>query len=471
MNNVEVMKKNYVNLCICIAMLLGGLYSCKRSDDLLFETNVVAGFDIKSVKATYESQMATASGLRKEGKSVKTNKRKLRWDEAYTVATEDGNKLIVPLSLEEEIFIKDVSDSLTSYGTLTFFIVSKHKGKYEFETATYIPDYPEDPDKITPKWSGQIIVESIMGEFIKTFLVSNGEFKEGGIKNSRTATQVCVYRDWFQCFSAPDIGYYPPCTYLYFDVYCFDDGMYGGGGGGGGGSGGSGGSYAIIGGISPTSPTYSTIDRLTNLLRFSNMTSSQKASVNEVLEELVLYTCIGKALYVQIAAAASPGGTSKFNWYVDASINTPASYNPSTRTFKFKSQEDINLYNLSEELFHAYQNTHYSGGTAQYLTTGRPNIEFEAKVFRDLMASDKTMVNPWSIGTVQNVEYENYLSWIRTLTNDGNRYPHSYSEMSNQYYHYMNEFVRSYPEYNDPVIPDMDPTALFTLINSSNCPN
>lgn len=41
--------------------------------------------------------------------------------------------------------------------------------------------------------------------------------------------------------------------------------------------------------------------------------------------------------------------------------------------------------NLQEELFHAAQDAFYPGGTSQYSNIGFSNVEFEAKLYRDIV--------------------------------------------------------------------------------------
>jgi hypothetical protein len=64
--------------------------------------------------------------------------------------------------------------------------------------------------------------------------------------------------------------------------------------------------------------------------------------------------------------------------------NYPASYNPATKTISFQNNSTITSSNLKEELFHAMQDSYIPGGTTQYVSTGKVQIEFEAKLFTDV---------------------------------------------------------------------------------------
>lgn len=125
-------------------------------------------------------------------------------------------------------------------------------------------------------------------------------------------------------------------------------------------------------------------------------------------------------------------------------------------------------WTLQEELFHAYQNYTVPGGTAQYLgsTPGHANIEFEAKVARDIMQ----YIDQISGGDA--VPDPNYTTWIEGSTNNFTKYPTSFSSsMQSSYYTYMAEFVQGNPGYSSTSIdPTMTPISLINLSNSSNCP-
>ncbi|MGV8090409.1 MAG: hypothetical protein AB2L24_00905 [Mangrovibacterium sp.] len=52
----------------------------------------------------------------------------------------------------------------------------------------------------------------------------------------------------------------------------------------------------------------------------------------------------------------------------------------------FKDNSQITSENLKEELFHAVQDAYYPCGIAQYSNVGYSNIEFEAKLYKDVIA-------------------------------------------------------------------------------------
>lgn len=200
--------------------------------------------------------------------------------------------------------------------------------------------------------------------------------------------------------------------------------------------------------------------------KFSNLTQTQKAGLNEVLEMLELYTCAGKALYSNLIASGR-----KLSFYIDPTSTSAGSYDPTTRKIKFKSESDINLDVVSEELFHAYQDLFYPGGTSNYVLSGRINIEFEAKLFHDIMYVNTPLRYnlPSCCGTVNNSQEGNYLAWLQSITDQGTKYPSRYNVMGGQYWYYMSQFDSSWPSYPGDINASFQPGAIFQLIDSSSC--
>ena len=71
----------------------------------------------------------------------------------------------------------------------------------------------------------------------------------------------------------------------------------------------------------------------------------------------------------------------KILFKMDASISAQAAYNQATKEILFKYINAITLTNLAEELIHAVQDYGFYGNT---MLNAKRNVEFEAKVFRDL---------------------------------------------------------------------------------------
>lgn len=92
--------------------------------------------------------------------------------------------------------------------------------------------------------------------------------------------------------------------------------------------------------------------------------------------------------------------------------------------YKVIRASSLNAITIAEELFHVYQDRPYPNGTDNYTTKGRINIEFEAKVWRDLMIlsmSGPTGTGPSCCSPVNNVQELNYLNWLISISNNGTK--------------------------------------------------
>lgn len=263
----------------------------------------------------------------------------------------------------------------------------------------------------------------------------------------------------------PPIDAYFPCLFMYSDFFCFESAPYGGGGGASSG----GGTYGTVGGITsnPSGIQYTTTDRLTGLMKLSsNLTSNQKIWINEVLDEIAK-TCSGSTLYANLVAAG------RFEWKMDPTISPDANYDPVARRLVLKDQSSLNTLTIAEELFHVYQDLAYPNGADNYTINGRINIEFEAKVWRDLMIlsmSGPTGTGPSCCSTVNNAQELNYLNWLISISDNGTKGPSNYAGiLASQWYYYMGEFDNSWPSYPGNIDANLNPQAIFTLFNSSPC--
>src|SRR5690606_23139094 len=84
-----------------------------------------------------------------------------------------------------------------------------------------------------------------------------------------------------------------------------------------------------------------------------------------------------------------------------------------------------------------------SGGTAQYLTEGRANIEFEAKLVRDLSALIEG-TQPSGLA----MDAPEYYSFLDSLTNGYTEFPRNIANLSlPQYYDLLDIFITQNPGY------------------------
>ncbi|MGQ1892071.1 hypothetical protein ACT29H_16665, partial [Thermophagus sp. OGC60D27] len=147
----------------------------------------------------------------------------------------------------------------------------------------------------------------------------------------------------------------------------------------------------------------------------------------------------------------------------DSSLPHPAGYDPSTKTFKFRDNDAINSENLKEEFFHAYLDFFYDGGIAQYADSGRVNIEFEAKLYKDI-SNVKCCVG-FNMENVPQETKEQYENWIFSQQENPSIISLiDYQKWLNLFNQYTNK------EYSSPISPFLTtPDALNSIISLSKC--
>ena len=149
-----------------------------------------------------------------------------------------------------------------------------------------------------------------------------------------------------------------------------------------------------------------------------------------------------------------------FRFKIDPNLSTPGGYDPATNTIKFRSTADVNFDTLQEELFHAYQNlTANISGTLNPPYTGRSNVEFESKVYRDIVCVlGGGACSYWGGDT------DEYASWLIEITSGWTTYP-TWDKMQSKYFRFLVEFVNYNPSYNFPIDYSLAPTAIFKAYN------
>ena len=98
--------------------------------------------------------------INKEGRKVKTSKKKLRWNQYSGTIKDNSPVLIIPFSLEDDISIKIADGIYAPYTSLTNFLVFQKDGKYQYEVVTRIPDMDWVQGEVK-EFSGTVIVEDI----------------------------------------------------------------------------------------------------------------------------------------------------------------------------------------------------------------------------------------------------------------------------------------------------------------------
>jgi hypothetical protein len=115
------------------------------------------------------------------------------------------------------------------------------------------------------------------------------------------------------------------------------------------------------------------------ILRTNYLDPIQTSLLENALSSLINESCMTQSAYNMLV-----NNGIKLDFKMNTSLEHPASYGPTSKSISFRSNSDISSANLKEEIFHAAQDAFYPGGTAQYTTTGKVNIEFEAKLYKDI---------------------------------------------------------------------------------------
>ena len=157
----------------------------------------------------------------------------------------------------------------------------------------------------------------------------------------------------------------------------------------------------------------------------------------------------------------------KLKYRIDPNQTNPGRYNPTTKEITFRSQNDIEYYTLLEELFHAYQD--YVVGLSKFVHSldkkGVTNFEFEAKLYADIT----NLANLEYISTISSTfqilgsNDENYLTWLTEITEAHKKYP-TWDDMKDKYFHFLQEFEKNSPAYNDPIDLQLIPVTIFDVL-------
>lgn len=371
-----------------------------------------------------------------------------------------GYAAVTPLDYEENYFIRSSTSPYSfTLGAISFLMVNKgREGSMQGEIVYIIPDgLDNSSDKGgQSRFSGTILVESLHGEFLSAYVCqSDGSvlhYSDSGAtalpkKVDSKGVECYIYEFWQitsidggETWSDPTlISSHTECYYIP-DMYTLTiaDDYYnlGGGGGGGGGEGGGSTSQAF---------------RPLSSDETQKLESVRIALSNDCATNNVVNTVWGN-----------------LNFNVNGSISSEAQYNCSNNTITFRNSSSINENAILEEVFHAYQNTVYPGGTAQYsqYKPGWTNLEFEAKFYKDIYlwtASSGTGSYNVTIGFPDSIMNE-YANWVIDIAAEG--FTPSLMEQYNTMLGYFNQYSLPYRGY---LLPGLDiPLAIMQSMSGCN---
>lgn len=463
---------NYKLLLLFIAVII--VNSCKKENSI---SNVPL-IEIKSnklindAKNTFNHQIGSISNYQTLSSNSKKSYRhglskSPDWKNAAVKTLRNGKAVLVPIEYEKDIFLKvgDTKNSYQSLKTLSYLLIYNNKEKTK--TIEWITLMPDDLDYRTSgnKFNGKVIIEDWAGNFKKGYVfnkdgkIFNLNIQNENIEGPKVQSNNVKVNDVY-CISTPWYGQNISGGESFWYIGGYDTSCYS-----------TGSPYEdnyintgneLGGNHGETFPSdYITVigeDKLSLLINSnSSLTEEQKSLLNNVLINLTS-DCGNNYLFNILI------NKPKISFSVNSSQSFPAIYNPSNNSITFKNDSNLEYNNLQEELFHAFQNYQYAGGTSQYTgssNVGSANIEFESKVFRDINCVMRG-------GTCNNALGGEYVDWILNITNFGTSYPSSISTTN------FNLFIGIWrsqnPGYSNTTISTtLTPIALNNFLLSSNC--
>ena len=377
------------------------LISCQKED--IQDGSI---FDaITEYRVFYEEQMLKGATIGHPN----IPRRSPQWEKATIQKWYRGTAAVTPLDYGANYFIRTSTSSYSmDLGAASYLMVNKERnGSMQGEIVYLIPDGQSGQSDKGKKsrFSGTIVTENLKGEFLSAYVCQ----PDGSVlhyapsdttaslknANSKESLECWIYEVWQRAssdggktwtlptlISSRTECYYFPDQYSMASAY--DDFVLGGGGGG-----------------DPSSPSQS----------FRPLSVVETQNLENVRIELSEDCATNKVLN-----AVWNG----LNFNVNGSIENSAQYDCPTNTITFQSSSSINKNAILEELFHAYQKTVYPDGTCQYSlnTPGYTNIEFEAKVFKDIYTVTYGGGLSGNIG-FSSTFFDEYRDWVLDIGNNG----------------------------------------------------
>lgn len=215
----------------------------------------------------------------------------------------------------------------------------------------------------------------------------------------------------------------------------------------------------------------STSTAISKIATQTNLNAAGLEILNETMEEMESECGYG-SMYGYLVA----NDTKLSNIWINPSLTDGlAAYDPSTKEMYFRSNDYISSL-FTEEFIHFFQDHYYPGGIDQYrknAMVGFVNIEFEAKLIRDLICfRSGNGCFYWGAGL--NIS-DDYLQWISKIGGNNEHFP-SYSKLLQRspewgnynYWDFLEDFKLNHPEYNKPTNPNLIPQVI-NFINNSGC--
>jgi hypothetical protein len=425
-------------LCKTLCLLLF-LFSCSTDD---FTENKVANENcISDIQLIFEAQtffekavINSVDTIIQKGNNKeeprKKNKKNLQWDKAFIRELSFGTGVVVPLTYEKELYIRKANSSiaLSDLSYMLFYV--DYNGKMQAELVTALPDETyTTSDNENQAFSGVVLVEDWHGNYLKGFMHKENQVTPVNLSDidyKIEQIEICNVTDYYYCESS-DNWITEKCRYMYTSSSCFTLGS------GGGGS------------ADPDYPPINDDDTFTK----RELTPDEKNKLIIAKKDLMRY-CPNQLIINTV--------WNNLSFKIDPSIGGPAGFDHLSNTIFFRDMASIAGINIVEEIFHAYQNSFYSGGIGQYWKKpGETNIEFEAKFYKDFMEFLKDGVTAYSASQDFSFsEMSDYISLLFNLRESGFT-----SGVLNQYYTCLEYFLKR-SGYNGGVLDKLkDPNAFI----------
>lgn len=477
--------------CFLFVLLLA---SCQKDD--IEEVVVTQEKQIAEARQYFENHIAIPSEETTEGSSSRNNQaslfkkqwfKHLDWSTAYIRVISTGEAIIVPIVYTEPIYTPKGDYSLALNQMSYVMMYRDEQNEFQLEVVLTIPDAEFLSDNRSyDQFTGNVMVTDWKGNFIKGFRHTTDGVEPiilatVSSPNTRmTESYECITTEYYNCTGAywtdsDDNQHWSNihCELVSTTETCSDSG---GSGINPGGSAGNSGNYNPGGGdnsspnkpkpgkdnppiaelcpdgsVKPKNgecPTESPLDQISNC---DELSTDDNDKLKNVVDDYKT-KCTNLQIYQYIV-----GENKKFCFKIDETMTAPGGYKSSTGDILFSSSSAIDLATFGEEFFHGYQDLFYNGLSS---SLGRSNIEFEAKLYHDLTNGGWcciTFMDPNNAGV-----FAQYVEWISQASNDFTTLP-SWSDLSEKYFYFLEEFIKEKPDYNYPIDYNLLPNALLNL--------
>lgn len=479
------MKKTMIKQTILLFLLAGIVYACV--EDGLFDTLIQQDPSIQEAKAWYEANKGYGSvGLRSSFINKEVGKKDVKplWTNSFVntnkeyktvetlLAAEKGYGFITPECYKKYEETGDfryihsttrlvVRTDLKTQKTDGFIMTITPDLKY-LESSNFNPFRNNSYLKRDQKFSGFVFYHDMEGDFVNAWRYLDGVAYS---ISPDAETPGLGLRSSMSCTYYYNIGITETCYYtvheggdtlngcnVTVDYYYgwWECGSTGGSGNYNGGDGGTG-PGGNLGGIA----TQSSLD-------------DSATTQIEVTISMLLTNCAYKYMFDYLNNKGA-----KFSDIVyDPSISS-GQYDPYTKTLKFRDATVIEQ-SFPEEFIHFFQDNFYYGGINYYYNAAMMNIEFEAKVTKDILCwmTGYGYCNYNGAGSNYPVQYE---LWIRKNTKDASYFP-TYEDLlvrdpqwgNLNYWDFFQDW-QSTGTYQGAVSNSFLPGAYANIINNLNC--